>query len=255
MKSQHRLRWWRQQTISWVNGDFRSSSLYCVILRHYRPQRVKNYHNETQQSMDCVHFVAIWCCLVNDVAPAWHCTYLLVEVVVVVSTVRFVTNGSVAVVVSSSNIYHCCCYCLLSLPWSLLPSSSLVSLLSIWQAISPARCRFQPVRRGAALRRNWSGRCLRRQHQSRVHLRADSRFAPSQWETSLQSNAVYHWLGVNLESALLDTEILGMSGLIYVFFESVELPWNTMLQISPALKNQWSEHLACSLALKKHPYI
>ena len=40
--------------------------------------------------------------------------------------------------------------------------------------------------------------------------RADSRFAPSQWETSwqsqwetpLQSNSVYHWLGTNLESAL-----------------------------------------------------
>ena len=31
---------------------------------------------------------------------------------------------------------------------------------------------------------------------------ADSRSAPSQWETSLQSNAVSHWLGANLESAL-----------------------------------------------------
>ena len=31
---------------------------------------------------------------------------------------------------------------------------------------------------------------------------ADSRLAPSQWETSLQSNAVSHWLGANLESAL-----------------------------------------------------
>ena len=30
--------------------------------------------------------------------------------------------------------------------------------------------------------------------------RADSRLAPSQWETSLQSNAVSHWLGANLES-------------------------------------------------------
>ena len=30
--------------------------------------------------------------------------------------------------------------------------------------------------------------------------RAVSRFAPSQWETSLQSNAVSHWLGANLES-------------------------------------------------------
>ena len=33
-------------------------------------------------------------------------------------------------------------------------------------------------------------------------LRADSRFAPSQWEKSLQSKAVSHWLGANQESAL-----------------------------------------------------
>ena len=32
--------------------------------------------------------------------------------------------------------------------------------------------------------------------------RADSRLAPSQWETALQSNAVFHWLDANLESAL-----------------------------------------------------
>ena len=32
--------------------------------------------------------------------------------------------------------------------------------------------------------------------------RADSRFAPSQWETSLQSNAASHWPGANLELAL-----------------------------------------------------
>ena len=30
---------------------------------------------------------------------------------------------------------------------------------------------------------------------------ADSRLASSQWETSLQSNAVSHWLGANLESS------------------------------------------------------
>ena len=35
-----------------------------------------------------------------------------------------------------------------------------------------------------------------------VHVRVDSRFAPNQWETSLQSNAVSHWLGANLESVL-----------------------------------------------------
>ena len=33
------------------------------------------------------------------------------------------------------------------------------------------------------------------------HSRADSRIAPSKWETSLQSKAVSHWLGANLESA------------------------------------------------------
>ena len=36
--------------------------------------------------------------------------------------------------------------------------------------------------------------------------RADSRLVPSQWETSLQSNAVSHWLGANLESVLPCTD-------------------------------------------------
>ena len=40
-------------------------------------------------------------------------------------------------------------------------------------------------------------------------LRADSRFAPSQWEMSLRSNAVSHWLDANLESALCLTNQLG----------------------------------------------
>ena len=31
---------------------------------------------------------------------------------------------------------------------------------------------------------------------------ADSRVVPSQWETSLQSNAISHWLGTNLKSTL-----------------------------------------------------
>ena len=33
-------------------------------------------------------------------------------------------------------------------------------------------------------------------------MRADSWLAASQWETSLHSNAVFHWLGAHLESAL-----------------------------------------------------
>ena len=38
--------------------------------------------------------------------------------------------------------------------------------------------------------------------QCRHVTRADHRFAPSQWDTSLQSNTISHWLGTNLESAL-----------------------------------------------------
>ena len=38
-------------------------------------------------------------------------------------------------------------------------------------------------------------------------LGADSRLAPSQWETSLQCNAMSHWLGANLESAVLLTRV------------------------------------------------
>ena len=38
--------------------------------------------------------------------------------------------------------------------------------------------------------------------------RVDSRFAPSQWETSLQNNTVSYWLGANLESALPCTQYI-----------------------------------------------
>ena len=34
---------------------------------------------------------------------------------------------------------------------------------------------------------------------TRHQIRADSRFAPSQWETALLCNDVSHWLGTNLE--------------------------------------------------------
>ena len=41
-----------------------------------------------------------------------------------------------------------------------------------------------------------------------IFVRADSRLAPSQWETSLQSNAVSHWLGTNLEAAIFVIALL-----------------------------------------------
>ena len=36
----------------------------------------------------------------------------------------------------------------------------------------------------------------------RIQYRDDSMLAPNQWETSLQSNTISHWLGSNLESTL-----------------------------------------------------
>ena len=36
--------------------------------------------------------------------------------------------------------------------------------------------------------------------KSFINIRADSRLAPSQWEMSVQSNAISHWMGANLES-------------------------------------------------------
>ena len=46
--------------------------------------------------------------------------------------------------------------------------------------------------------------CQYLNHEALNPLRADSTcmFAPSQWETSLQSNAVSHWLGAYLKSVL-----------------------------------------------------
>ena len=40
------------------------------------------------------------------------------------------------------------------------------------------------------------------QAQNLVYCRTDYRLAPSQWETSLQSSTVSHWLGRHLEAAL-----------------------------------------------------
>ena len=67
--------------------------------------------------------------------------------------------------------------------------------------------------------------------------RADSRFAPSQWETSLQSNAVSHWLGANLESALIwDRAHL----YVKMLYTSKEIPIIKNLTI---LCLQWKDHL------------
>ena len=56
---------------------------------------------------------------------------------------------------------------------------------------------------GTALYYRW-GRILEEGYcWADILFRADSRFAPSQWETSLQSKAVSHWLGANLDQPWL----------------------------------------------------
>ena len=62
-------------------------------------------------------------------------------------------------------------------------------------------------------------------HSAGLVYRADSRFAPSQWETALLCNDVSHWLGARVESAL-NTWILHFapSG-VWVPYYSSRLTW------------------------------
>ena len=70
-------------------------------------------------------------------------------------------------------------------------------------------------------------------------IRADSRLAPSQWETSLQCNAVPHWLGTNLESSL------GMMVAhdIRLTFSEDNSSWRTWLPQLPCRRNR--SHNTC----------
>ena len=62
-------------------------------------------------------------------------------------------------------------------------------------------------------------------------LRADSRLAPSQWETLLQSNAVSHWLGANLESALWAVFIMlpNLTPILWSFVIITHLLWSFVI--------------------------
>ena len=73
--------------------------------------------------------------------------------------------------------------------------------------------------------------------------RADSRFAPSQWETTLLCNDVSHWLGASLESTLILMSInllqdcFLMPQLVWVILEpgiTEIIFWLSLLILSPA---------------------
>ena len=53
--------------------------------------------------------------------------------------------------------------------------------------------------------------------QHTIYSRADSGLGPCQWETSLQSNAISHWLGANLDSALYSIKSIHTVLLCFVF--------------------------------------
>ena len=58
--------------------------------------------------------------------------------------------------------------------------------------------------------------------------RADSRLALSQWETSLQSNAVSHWLGPSLESTLYTHKHTPASCLFFLILWSTTVGLDTI---------------------------
>ena len=63
------------------------------------------------------------------------------------------------------------------------------------------------------------------------YVRTDYKFAPSQWETSLQSNAVSHWLGANLESAQCVLTLVLVVG-IYIEHGQVILSHSMMWDVT-----------------------
>ena len=69
-----------------------------------------------------------------------------------------------------------------------------------------------------------------------IYPRADSRYAPSQWETALQSSAVSHWLGTNLESALYPTRLTARN------LDTDEASSNSFSNIKFLLYTTWCHH-------------
>ena len=86
-------------------------------------------------------------------------------------------------------------------------------------------------------------------HTSSSVNRADSRLGPGQWETSLQSNAVSHWLGANLESALVMIERVHIKASIH---------WAVLDVLPPNLVKTRSSEIGCfdnRIALKFGRYL
>ena len=78
--------------------------------------------------------------------------------------------------------------------------------------------------------------------------RADSRFAPSQWETALLCNDVSHWQGANMESALKHTRTCQNGpGRNFVFRSKEEF-----VMASPATRESFKMILDFTLIMDYH---
>ena len=85
----------------------------------------------------------------------------------------------------------------------IMPAGALALTLPCHQQPWYWLCRINPSL--SSMRKDFNHLChfsVEEWLKMQIHFRADSSFAPSQWETVLQSNAVSHWLVASLESAL-----------------------------------------------------
>ena len=86
------------------------------------------------------------------------------------------------------------------------------------------------------------------------YIRADSRLAPSQWERSLQSNAAFHWLGANLESALFmdslgEQFILTVINICILCNSKDPRKWNHMVSFGNNESRHWGRDKMAAIIL------
>ena len=102
-----------------------------------------------------------------------------------------------------------------------------------------------------------------------TNYRADSRFAPSQWETSLQfGNAVSHWLGTNRESWALNDGLVhwrmyaspgleelthwGRDNMAAISQTTLSKAFSWMKMLEFRLRFHWSLFLRVQLTIYQH---
>ena len=153
-------------------------------------------------------------CRILIYSGRWACSQQRCGVCVCVVVVLHAgsSGGSVgSVAPASQRAFNVVCLCLVADPrrtcsrWSASTGSPRTAPMPARRSSRSCSRRRQPPTEGTCCRdpvMGGTGRTWGDPPSTRI-IRADSRFAPSQWETALQSNAVSHWLGASLESVLI----------------------------------------------------